>query len=295
MTEENKSRVEEPQPALYNLINVQDYPYIDAKPFIKWAGGKSRLIQQYLPYFPPRETINRYFEPFLGGGAIFFHLQIFPANLSDINDELINLYLIVKNYVMDLIQELQNYHNDKDFYYEVRKKKPSELNSVERAARFIFLNKTCYNGLYRVNSKGQFNVPFGKYQNPQILDREGLLSANLALENATIMRKSFDECALMAEASDYVYFDPPYMPLNVTSSFTSYTKNGFGLEDQIRLSEIFKELSDRKCFVMLSNSDTKVIRDLYADFHIHEVQAARAINSNGNGRGKITELVITNY
>ena len=274
-----------------------DFPgsRIKAKPFIKWAGGKSQLLAQMAKYFPPKDQINRYFEPFLGGGAVFFHLQHPKSYLSDTNKNLVELYETVKNNVEDLIKALRKHKNEHDYFYEIRAQKPVELSPVERAARFIYLNKTCFNGLYRENSKGEFNVPFGKYKNPAICDAEGLRSASLALKSAKISHGEFHSVLSKAKTTDFIYFDPPYQPLSKTSSFTSYTANGFGENEQRDLADTFRELADRGCFVMLSNSDTPLIRELYKDYSIYEIQASRAINSNAAGRGKITELLVVNY
>ena len=270
-------------------------PRIKVSPFIKWAGGKRRLIPTLKEYMPPKEQINRYFEPFLGGGALFFHLQHKNSILSDANQELIELYKIVKDNVEDLIRVLKVHKNDKDYFYEVRAQEKENLTPVQRAARFIFLNKTCFNGLYRVNSKGKFNVPFGKYKNPKICDEEGLRSASMVLKKTTVQNVDFEKVAKEANTTDFIYFDPPYQPLSETSSFTSYTAKKFDEAEQKRLAKTYATLAEKGCFVMLSNSDTPLIRELYKDFYIHEVQASRAINRNGDGRGKITELLVINY
>ncbi len=271
------------------------YKRVDAAPFIKWAGGKRKLIPDFAPYFPPMQQIERYFEPFLGGGAVFFHLQHPCSFLSDSNEDLIEVYQVVKNKVEDLIQALQKHRNEEAYYYQVRSQNPETLSSVERAARFIFLNKTCYNGLYRVNSSGQFNVPFGRYKSPLICDPFGLRAANLALQRAEIVAADFEAALANAEHHDFVYCDPPYHPLSETSSFTAYTAGKFGISDQERLARVYRDLDRRGCYVMLSNSDMPLIRELYADFRIIEVQAPRAISSKADGRGKITELLIINY
>lgn len=274
-----------------------DFPAsrIKAKPFIKWAGGKSQLLSKISEILPPKKQIGRYFEPFLGGGAMFFYLQHPKSFLSDTNKELIELYEVVQNNVEELIRALKPYKNEHDYFYEVRAQNPAKLNPIKRAARFIYLNKTCFNGLYRENSKGEFNVPFGRYKNPTICDAEGLRAASLALQNAQITHGDFCSILEKAKTTDFIYFDPPYQPLSKTSSFTSYTASGFNEDRQKHLSEVYRELSDQGCFVMLSNSDTPLIRELYKGFYFYEVQASRAINSNGNGRGKITELIILNY
>lgn len=269
---------------------------VKARPFIKWAGGKSQLLPYISKLFPPKDQINRYFEPFLGGGAVFFHLQHPKSFLSDTNNELVELYNIVKNHVEELIKALKPHKNEHDYFYEIRAQDPASLSEVKRAARFIYLNKTCFNGLYRVNSKGGFNVPFGKYKNPAICDEEGLRAASIALKSAKkITPGGYQNVLAQAKPTDFIYFDPPYHPLSKTSSFTSYTADKFGEEEQKQLADAYRELADRGCFVMLSNSGTPLIRELYKDFSVHEIQASRAINSKADGRGKITELLVINY
>ena len=275
----------------------QNLQLVYPRPFLKWAGGKSKLISQYIPYFPAK--FATYYEPFLGGGAIFFYLvnnsPAFSAILSDINFELINAYCCVKDRVEELIcllEEHQKRHN-KDYYYHVRLSKGT---FVENAARLIYLNKTCFNGLYRENSKGEFNVPIGKYKNPPICNPEGLRSVSVALQTTLIKVRPFD--AILDDAKteqDFVYFDPPYYPLSNTSNFTAYSRFAFNEHDQIRLRDTFAELAKRGVKVMLSNSDCPLIRELYQEFNIHEISAARAINSNAKKRGKITELLVTSY
>ncbi|RJP47946.1 MAG: DNA adenine methylase [Anaerolineaceae bacterium] len=268
---------------------------VKAKPFIKWAGGKAQLLPQMSNLFPPKDQIGRYFEPFLGGGAVFFHLQPPKSFLSDSNHDLVELYQAVKNNVEELIHALKPHKNEPDYFYEVRAQKPAALSQIQKAARFIYLNKTCFNGLYRVNSKGEFNVPFGKYKNPAICDAEGLRAASMALKHATITNADYQSVLDKARPTDFIYFDPPYHPLSKTSSFTSYTSDRFGEGEQKELANVYRELANRGCFVMLSNSDTPLIREIYKDFNIYEIQATRAINSKPEGRGKITELLIINY
>lgn len=279
------------------------------RPFLKWAGGKNKLIQQYLPYFP--ESYRRYHEPFLGGGAIFFHLQPSASCLADINIELVNVYRCVREQVEELIILLEEHtalHGQEHFYAvrELRYTECSQLttsddwflegNNLKRAARFIYLNKTCFNGLYRENSKGQFNVPIGSYEKPLICDPDAIRAASSALRSAQIDRSSFDIVLNHAKDSDdFVYFDPPYYPLSATSKFTSYSRYAFNEADQIRLKETFVELSNRGVKVMLSNSDCPFIRDLFQDFNIHTIYAARNINCNTEKRGKITEVLVTSY
>lgn len=266
-----------------------------AGPFIKWAGGKGALLPQLERHFPERDHYQRYFEPFLGGGAVFFHLCPTRSQLFDVNRELIEVYMTVRDNVEGLIEALAVHTNDAEHFYKVRSYRLTALSPVERAARFIFLNRTCYNGLFRVNRRGQFNVPFGNYRNPTICDPITLRSASQALARAKLGVADFEEAVVDARAGDFVYMDPPYAPLSTTSSFTSYTSGGFAWDEQVRLARVFRELTDRGSKVALSNSATPPIRHLYRDYHIHEVSARRSINSNGNGRGAITELLVTNY
>jgi DNA adenine methylase len=264
------------------------------RPFLKWAGGKSQLLAQYENVFPKR--YSTYYEPFLGGGAVFFHLRPHQAVLLDINAELVNVYQCVRDRVEAVIALLQE-HRDRhssDYYYHVRSQMPD--CPVARAARLIYLNKTCFNGLYRENAKGQFNVPIGRYKNPTIADVGALRGAAIALRTARIEEQPFDVVLHMAHGSqDFVYFDPPYHPISATSKFTAYNRYSFHDADQVRLRDTFAILADRGVSVMLSNSDCPFIRDLYKDFHIHTIWATRAINANAQKRGKITEVLVTNY
>lgn len=266
------------------------------QPFVKWAGGKSQLLEQYAPLFPQR--YNRYLEPFLGGGAVFFYLEPNEAILSDSNKDLIQCFSVIKNNVKKLINLLKVHkeHHSKGHYEKTRKDyNAKKLAEIKRTASFIYLNKTCFNGLYRVNSKGEFNVPFGKYKNPAIFDEENLLAANKSLKRAKLHDGDFSKILDYAKKDDFVYLDPPYYPLNRTSNFTSYTAERFLEEEQERLADIFKKLNKRKCKVMLSNSDTKFIKNLYKDYRIEMVKANRAICCVGDKRGPINELVILNY
>ncbi len=266
-----------------------------ARPILKWAGGKAALIKQFVPYFPESSAYQRYFEPFLGGASIFFHLQPKQSHLFDLNADLIELYTLVRDDVQSVIAALAPHFNDRAYFEQVRAQDTSTLTGPERAARFIFLNRTCYNGLFRVNSRGQFNVPFGKYKNPTICDTEGLWAASAALQNAHLAVADFETSLAECRAGDFIYFDPPYAPLSTTSSFISYTKQGFNADDQRRLADLFRELDRRGCLLMLSNSSAPLIYELYQDFIRHEVAARRAINSKIDGRGSVTELLVTNY
>ena len=264
-----------------------------ARPFVKWAGGKGQLLSTLRAYIP--SLYERYYEPFVGGGAMYFSLQAEHSVVSDLNGELINAYQVVKDSVEELIQSLHQHVNEKDYFYRVREWNPADLTPIMRASRFVYLNKTCYNGLYRVNQAGKFNVPFGKYPNPTICDEEGLRDASAALATVEVLEADFESAVSEAGENDFIYMDPPYVPLNVTSSFTSYTANGFGVDDQARLASVVQQLSYRGCRVLLTNSDAPPVRELYDNCNINVVMAPRSINADGNGRGPVTELVITNY
>jgi len=267
-------------------------------PFIKWAGGKKQLLEQINKYLP--KNFNKYLEPFIGGGALFFYLLPNKAILIDNNEELINCYRVIQNKIGELIISLKKHKNEKDYFYKIRSidRNPVEfkkLSDVERASRTIYLNKCCFNGLYRVNSKGEFNVPFGKYENPKFCDEQNLLAVNTVLKDVQIINGDFKECLELAEKDDFIYFDPPYQPISTTANFTSYTKENFNKEDQVRLFKVYKELDNRGCKVMLSNSYNEFILDLYKKYDLKTVYARRAINSDASGRGQIKEVLIINY
>lgn len=275
-------------------------------PFVKWAGGKARLLRQLAPYFPA--SFGRYIEPYVGGGAVFFHLfrngrlGDRKTVLIDSLEELVNCYRTIQNSVEDLIAELrwhERHKGDKEYFYAVRAwdRTPgyAQRDGIERAARFIFLNRTCYNGLYRVNRSGKFNVPFGRHQNPNICQADNLRAVSQALQGVVLLAGDFTHCLETAEAGDFVYLDPPYDPLSRTANFTSYTRDDFGKADQRRLADLFRELDRRGCQIMLSNSSTQFIRDLYSGYEQVEVQAIRAINSRSSARGPIPELLVMNY
>lgn len=271
------------------------------EPFLKWAGGKTQLLGQLDRFFPGQ--FKAYYEPFVGSAAAFFHLRRtrtwFPAWLADSNAELVNCYQMVRDKAQTLIPLLKQHQHEhgKHHYYSVRGQNPETLTKVQRAARLIYLNKTCYNGLHRVNAKGEFNVPMGSYANPRVVDEEALKAAGKALRDTAFHAGDFSAVLDTAVAKDLIYFDPPYYTEG--TGFTSYSvsasgKNVFGAEEHRRLLEVAKELNERDCHVIISNSDTEYIRRLYKSFNIHVVHARRAINSNGNGRGTVTELIITN-
>jgi DNA adenine methylase len=264
------------------------------RPFLKWAGGKSRLIAQYQPHLPT--SIDTYYEPFLGGGALFFHLQPQHAILSDINPELINVYICVRDSVEDVIAKLEHHaaHHSRTHYYQVRSDVPKL--PTEKAARLIYLNKTCFNGLYRVNTQGDFNVPMGQYKNPKICDPDLLKSASIALQKAVILEQPFSQILKRSPSpKDFVYFDPPYYPLSKTSNFTAYSRSAFTEAEQIELRDTFVKLSEQGVKVALSNSDNLFVRALYQDFKIHTITASRSINSQPKKRGKINEVLVTSY
>jgi len=273
------------------------------KPFVKWVGGKRQLLKQFrdLGLYPPENfdpITNTFFEPFVGGGAVFFDLLPETAYLSDLNNELVVTYNVIKNDVENLIESLKKHKLDKEYFLKIRAQNPEKLSDLNTASRFIYLNRTCFNGMYRVNSKGGFNVPFGKYTNPLICDENNLRKASKALKNVEIKKQDYKEVLKKARKGDFVYFDPPYYPVSKTASFTSYTSESFLDKEQIELRDTFVELHKRGCFVMLSNSDTPFINKIYSEpkgLRITKVQAGRAINSDASKRGKITEVLVTNY
>ena len=278
---------------------VEDKP----KPFVKWVGGKRQLLKQFreLNLYPPEcfnPESNTYFEPFVGGGAVFFDLLPKHAELSDTNRELVITYNVIKDNVDGLIKSLKKHIYNKEYYLRVRAQDINELSDIEIASRFIFLNRTGFNGMYRVNKSGQFNVPFGRYKNPLICDENNLRKVSEALQGITITHRDYKDVLELAKIGDFIYFDPPYYPLNPTSSFTAYTAKGFFEKEQIELRDTFVKLHERGCFVMLSNSDTPFINELYSELEgvsINKIIAGRAINSKGSKRGKINEVLITNY
>ncbi|WP_372947992.1 DNA adenine methylase [Mariniphaga sp.] len=301
---------------------------IPAKPFLKWAGGKGQLLEAFQKFYPKELSegkIETFCEPFVGGGAVFFNIvqkhPVKSALLCDNNEDLILTYLVIQKEVQTLIEQLNvlqnqylNLNEEKrtEYYYKVRdqfntKKKKINYNRfsakwMERAAQIIFLNRTCFNGLFRFNSKGGFNVPQGKYKNPKILDAENLVKVSQLLSVAEIQKADFREIKNRVNENTFVYYDPPYRPLNQTSSFTAYSKNSFGDPEQIALATLFSELNQKGIKQMLSNSDPKnhnaddhFFDELYKEFQIFRVPARRAINSAAHKRHAINEIVVTNY
>jgi len=268
-------------------------------PIVKWAGGKRQLlpvIEQNLP-----KTFARYFEPFVGGGAVLFHLQPENALVNDVNEELINLYRVIKENIDALIETLKNHKNEEAWFYEVRNQDRDNAyrrkSSVERAARIHYLNKTCYNGLYRVNSAGQFNAPFGRYKNPNIVNEKNLRAVHhyLNTNKIEILNIDFSAALKPAQKGDFVYLDPPYDPVSESANFTGYSKMGFGRPEQERLKKTCDDLHKRGVHFLLSNSATAFIKELYTSYDIQIVRAKRAVNSKGDKRGEVEEVLVKNY
>lgn len=268
------------------------------KPILKWAGGKRQLLNKLTELMPKK--YNRYFEPFVGGGALFFEIQPENALINDCNEELINLYETVRDHCQELINDVVQHKNEKDYYYKIRSldRDPvvwTSLSKIQRASRLVYLNRTGYNGLYRVNSKGENNVPYGRYKNPTYLDIQNLWECSKLLQKTQITCDDFTSIIGKVKKGDFVYFDPPYAPVSKTANFTSYSKNNFDLVMQSTLQKLCIEVEKNGAYFMLSNSHTPFILDLYHQYNIHTVYAKRNINSNANLRGKIQEVIITNY
>ena len=273
---------------------------IKAKPFVKWVGGKRQLIKQFESLYP--RQFNNYFEPFLWGWAVFFNIQRKKSFLSDVNEELINLYQVIKNKPKDLIKLLEEETVSKERFLEIRlwdrqENWKEKYSDIQRAMRFVYLNRTCFNGMYRVNSKWEYNVPFGKYSNPDIVQRETILNASALLNKtqAEIKLQSFEAVLQKAESWDFVYFDPPYDVLTDSANFTSYNESGFGRDMQEKLRDVFVALDKKWVNVMLSNHNTPFIREIFAWYRFEIVKAKRNINSKGNARGAVEEIVVMNY
>lgn len=270
-------------------------------PVVKWVGGKRQLLSDIVPLIP--KTFSTYVEPFVGGGAVIFDIQPKKAIINDFNSELINIYKVIEEKPNELILALENHErlNSEEYFYEVRaldrNEKYGEINDIEKAARIIYLNKTCYNGLFRVNQAGQFNSPYGKYKNPNIVNMPVVLAMSKYFNenNIKIMNEDYKNSLKNLRKGAFVYFDPPYMPISSSSSFTGYTENGFDTKQQIELKEECDKLNSKGVKFLLSNSDHPFIRELYKDYEIITVKAKRSINSNGNKRGEINEVLVRNY
>lgn len=266
---------------------------IKSQPFLKWAGGKTQLLEELLKRVP--KQFNTYYEPFIGGGALYFAIDPKTAVIADINEDLVNVYNVVRDNPEELLEALSSYANDKDFYYEVRSQDADSLSPINRAARLIYLNRTCFNGLYRVNKSGQFNVPFANYKNPNIIQTERIMAASNTLNDTKVFLDSFEAVLVDAKKGDFIYLDPPYYPKDVYSDFKRYNKEQFHEDDHKKLAGLYNELSDKGCYVMLSNSDTPFTRELYKKWRVDTVYAKRMINSDSSKRGEVTEIIVTNY
>lgn len=275
---------------------------IKGKPFVKWAGGKRQIIGELKKFIP--EEFDTYYEPFVGGGALLFELSPKKAVINDSNNELMNVYKVLCDFdkFKKMCRVLNSYEikHSEEFFYEIRNKDKnnasfSKLSDYTKAARTLYLNKACFNGLYRVNSKGEFNVPFGKKLKVNTYDGSNLITVSnyLTMNDVEILNVDFEEAVSTAKKGDFVYFDPPYD--SDTSTFNNYTEEGFNKDEQRRLADVFKDLDKRGVFVMLSNHNTILINELYKDFNIHVIEAKRNINANGKKRGKVEEVIITNY
>jgi DNA adenine methylase len=271
----------------------------DPSPIVKWVGGKTRLLAQLLPLLPNGVELMRHVEPFVGGGALFFARRPERALLCDVNPQLCATYAAVRDEIDAVIEPLRRLsaRHSPEHYYQVRHRynHATKLSRGERAAQFLYLNKTCFNGLHRVNRRGEFNVPAGRYTNPRILDEGLLRAASGELARAELLCESFEGLLARAKPGDFVYFDPPYEPVSPTANFTAYAQDGFSREDQTRLRDVFSELDRRRCKLMLSNSDVPFIRDLYRKFRLDVVAAPRAINCDATRRGLVSEVVVRNY
>ncbi|WP_311531056.1 Dam family site-specific DNA-(adenine-N6)-methyltransferase [uncultured Anaerococcus sp.] len=290
------------------------------KPFLKWAGGKSQLLHEIRKYYPFNDQINKYCEPFVGAGAVLFDIlnnfDLKEIYISDINKEAINLYKVIRDdveYLIELLDEFQKEYQDlnleqrKIIYYRNREefnllKLSDNSNNLRKAALFMFLNKTGFNGLYRENMSGEFNVPIGSYKNPKILDRENLINVNKKLQNVKIIHGDYKKSEDFIDSKTFVYFDPPYRPIKPTSNFTAYNKGDFNDDDQRELAEFFKKMDQKSAHLLLSNSDPKnyspddiFFDDLYGQFNINRVAARRFINSDKNNRGFIYEILVNNF
>lgn len=270
-------------------------------PFVKWVGGKRQLINSIIEFIPKNIKNHTYVEPFIGGGAVFFHLQPKKAIINDFNSELINVYNVIKNNLNELIIDLKTHKNESKYFYEIRSLDRSsdfkKIGKVRRASRLIYLNKTCYNGLYRVNNSGEFNSPFGKYKNPNIVNEPVLRAVSLYLNsnNIKICNRDYNDILKKLEKNSFVYLDPPYHPISDSSNFTGYVQGGWNILDQIKLREACDDLTKRGIKFLLSNSSSNFIKEQYKEYHISTVRAIRSINANAEKRGEVDEVLIRNY
>ncbi len=270
-------------------------------PFLKWVGGKRQLMPSIVELMPKNIKELNYVEPFIGGGAVLFHLQPRTAIINDFNDELINVYNVIKNSLNELIVDLKTHENNADYFYQIRSLDRTNdfksLTPVQRASRVIYLNKTCFNGLYRVNNAGEFNAPFGRYKNPNIVNEPTLKAVNKYLNSNNVILRNGDYADIFPEINEnsFVYLDPPYHPISESSNFTGYVQGGWDVFDQIRLREFCDQLNERGIKFLLSNSSAPLIKDQYENYTITTVKANRSINSNGADRGEVDEFLIRNY
>lgn len=270
-------------------------------PFLKWVGGKRQIIPSIKSHLPNDLSERIYCEPFVGGGALFFYLQPSKAIINDYNSELINVYNVIRYNIDELIESLAKHKNESDYFYYIRSldrnSSYGNLSDVEKASRIIFLNKTCYNGLYRVNNAGEFNSPFGKYKHPNIINEPTLRAVNNYLNSVDINICNKDYATILEglNADSFVYLDPPYYPISETANFTGYIQGGWAKEDQIRLKQVCDMLNQRHIKFLLSNSSTDFIKELYSNYRIYTIKATRNINSDGEKRGQVDELLIQNY
>lgn len=270
-------------------------------PFLKWVGGKRQLMPAIVQHLPKNIKDCQYIEPFVGGGAVLFHLQPSHAVINDFNQELINVYEVIKNNLDELIADLKKHQNESDYFYQIRGLDRTEifkkLTPVQRASRIIYLNKTCFNGLYRVNNAGEFNAPFGRYKNPNIVNEATLKAVNKYLNSNHVIIKSGDyaEALKLADQNSFVYLDPPYHPISESSNFTGYIQGGWDAEDQVKLKLACDELNRKGVKFLLSNSASNFIKELYKDYSISIVKANRVVNSNAADRGEVNEFLIKNY